>query len=75
MTAETGTYRWMAPEVIEHRPYGARADVFSFGVVLWELVTLRKPWVDDAPPDYRGNLDLYIRDAVTVRAGGGGLLF
>jgi len=50
-------------------------QVFSFGVVLWELVTLRKPWVDDAPPDYRGNLDLYIRDAVTVRAGGGGLLF
>jgi serine/threonine protein kinase len=21
MTAETGTYRWMAPEVIEHKPY------------------------------------------------------
>jgi hypothetical protein len=39
MTAETGTYRWMAPEVIEHKPYGTQADVYSFGVVLWELMT------------------------------------
>ncbi|KAG8074570.1 hypothetical protein GUJ93_ZPchr0006g43104 [Zizania palustris] len=39
MTAETGTYRWMAPEVIEHKPYDSKADVFSFGVVLWELLT------------------------------------
>ncbi|CAK9142793.1 unnamed protein product [Ilex paraguariensis] len=39
MTAETGTYRWMAPEIIEHKPYDHRADVFSFGIVLWELLT------------------------------------
>lgn len=39
MTAETGTYRWMAPEVILHKPYGPKADVFSFGLVLWELLT------------------------------------
>jgi serine/threonine protein kinase len=26
MTAETGTYRWMAPEVIEHKPYREKAD-------------------------------------------------
>uniref|UniRef100_A0A1D1Z628 non-specific serine/threonine protein kinase n=1 Tax=Anthurium amnicola TaxID=1678845 RepID=A0A1D1Z628_9ARAE len=44
MTAETGTYRWMAPEVIEHKPYDHKADVFSFGVVLWELLTARLPY-------------------------------
>lgn len=49
MTAETGTYRWMAPEVIEHQPYGAAADVFSFGVVLWELLTGRIPYADMTP--------------------------
>ncbi|XP_075474175.1 serine/threonine-protein kinase STY46-like isoform X2 [Primulina tabacum] len=44
MTAETGTYRWMAPEVIEHKPYDHKVDVFSFGVVLWELLTGKLPY-------------------------------
>lgn len=44
MTAETGTYRWMAPEVIEHKPYDQKADVFSFAIVLWELLTAKLPY-------------------------------
>ncbi|GJW09939.1 serine/threonine-protein kinase STY17-like protein isoform X1 [Tanacetum coccineum] len=44
MTAETGTYRWMAPEVIEHKPYDHKADVFSFAIVLWELLTGEFPY-------------------------------
>ncbi|KAJ4702200.1 putative Protein kinase [Melia azedarach] len=49
MTAETGTYRWMAPEVIEHKPYNQKADVFSFGVLLWELLTGKLPYEDLTP--------------------------
>ncbi|KAG8378000.1 hypothetical protein BUALT_Bualt08G0092600 [Buddleja alternifolia] len=49
MTAETGTYRWMAPEVIEHKPYNHKADVFSFGVVLWELLTGKLPYAHLTP--------------------------
>ncbi|XP_057987575.1 serine/threonine-protein kinase STY46 isoform X1 [Hevea brasiliensis] len=44
MTAETGTYRWMAPEVIEHNPYDHKVDVFSFSIVLWELLTGKLPY-------------------------------
>ncbi|XP_038705280.1 serine/threonine-protein kinase STY46-like isoform X2 [Tripterygium wilfordii] len=49
MTAETGTYRWMAPEVIEHRPYDHKADVFSFGIVMWELLTGKLPYENMTP--------------------------
>ncbi|KAI5596645.1 hypothetical protein POPTR_002G015400v4 [Populus trichocarpa] len=49
MTAETGTYRWMAPEVIEHKPYDHKADVFSFGIVLWELLTGKLPYEQLSP--------------------------
>ncbi|GJN25957.1 hypothetical protein PR202_gb13847 [Eleusine coracana subsp. coracana] len=49
MTAETGTYRWMAPEVINHKPYDYKADVFSFAVVLWELATSKIPYENMTP--------------------------
>ncbi|XP_038906334.1 serine/threonine-protein kinase STY17-like isoform X3 [Benincasa hispida] len=49
MTAETGTYRWMAPEVIEHKPYDHKADVFSFGIALWELLTGEIPYSSMTP--------------------------
>lgn len=34
---------WAAPERLAGEAYSFSADVFSFGVVLWELVTLREP--------------------------------
>ncbi|KAI3736649.1 hypothetical protein L2E82_26588 [Cichorium intybus] len=49
MTAETGTYRWMAPEVINHQQYDQKADVFSFAIVLWELVTAKVPYENMTP--------------------------
>lgn len=49
MTAETGTYRWMAPEIINHNPYDHKADVFSFAIVLWELITLKIPYDNMTP--------------------------
>ena len=38
-----GTPAWQAPEVLAGGSYTDRADVFSLGVVLWELVTQRDP--------------------------------
>ena len=46
MTGETGTYFYMAPEVLRCDPYGPPADVYSFGVLLCEAATLAKPYSD-----------------------------
>ncbi|KAF1886610.1 hypothetical protein Lal_00045843 [Lupinus albus] len=39
-----GTPEWMAPEVLRNEPANEKCDVYSFGVILWELATTRIPW-------------------------------
>ncbi|XP_057850097.2 probable serine/threonine-protein kinase SIS8 [Cryptomeria japonica] len=39
-----GTAEWMAPEVLRNEPSNEKCDVYSFGVILWELTTLQQPW-------------------------------
>ncbi|XP_043690935.1 serine/threonine-protein kinase EDR1 [Telopea speciosissima] len=39
-----GTPEWMAPEVLRNEPSNEKCDVYSFGIILWELATLRMPW-------------------------------
>ena len=43
-TAETGTYRWMAPEVLAHRPYGLPVDVYSYSIVIFEVLVGEAPY-------------------------------
>ncbi|MCO5593145.1 hypothetical protein L7F22_047151 [Adiantum nelumboides] len=49
MKGYTGTYRWMAPEMIKERPCSRKVDVYSFGIVLWELLTCLTPYEDMTP--------------------------
>ncbi|CAD5188729.1 unnamed protein product [Musa acuminata subsp. malaccensis] len=44
-----GTYRWMAPEMIKEKPYTRKVDVYSFGIVLWELTTALVPYQGMTP--------------------------
>ncbi|KAK4274579.1 hypothetical protein QN277_017778 [Acacia crassicarpa] len=39
-----GTPEWMAPEVLRNEPANEKCDVYSFGVILWELTTTKIPW-------------------------------
>ncbi|CAM8982140.1 unnamed protein product [Rhodiola kirilowii] len=39
-----GTAEWMAPEVLRNEPSNEKCDVYSYGVILWELATMQQPW-------------------------------
>eukprot|EP01104_Vermistella_antarctica_P014169 TRINITY_DN4418_c0_g1_i3.p1 TRINITY_DN4418_c0_g1~~TRINITY_DN4418_c0_g1_i3.p1 ORF type:complete len:192 (+),score=38.63 TRINITY_DN4418_c0_g1_i3:405-980(+) len=49
MTSTTGTVGWMAPEVFLGKKYSTAADVYSFGIVLWELWTRQDPFGNLSP--------------------------
>ncbi|XP_076960037.1 uncharacterized protein LOC143636284 [Bidens hawaiensis] len=46
LTTKTGkgTPQWMAPEVLRNEQADEKSDIYSFGVVLWELTTDKIPW-------------------------------
>jgi len=48
MTKAAGTLLWMAPEVFRgDQNYTGGVDVYSYGIMMWELATRKKPWVDE----------------------------
>ncbi|CAK4671278.1 unnamed protein product [Aphanomyces euteiches] len=50
MTVGVGTYRWMAPEILQLNHYSVAADIFSFGMILSELDTHKIPYADVTNP-------------------------
>lgn len=55
-----GSPLWMAPEVISGSPSDIKSDIYSFGLILWEIVTGSRPF-----PDICNFLQL--REAICVR--------
>ena len=45
------TPRYMAPEIGLEHGYGLPSDVYSFGILLWEICALVKPFAAIASPD------------------------
>jgi serine/threonine protein kinase len=44
MTGHIGSPRYMAPEVATSRKYNETCDVYSYGIVIWEVLTLHKSY-------------------------------
>jgi serine/threonine protein kinase len=44
MSRAVGTFRYMSPENSGSHEYGFPADVYSFAILLWEVMTLDKPF-------------------------------
>lgn len=47
MTPCAGTLNWMAPEVLMGHYYDEKADVYSYGMVLFELISSEVPFEDE----------------------------
>ncbi len=58
LAGNTGTSRYMAIEVIRKHPYNCKVDVFSFSILLWELMALCKP--------YEGLVGQQVKECVSV---------
>ena len=39
MTGNTGTLAYMAPEVALRKPYNEKVDVYSFAILLWQMLS------------------------------------
>ena len=41
-----GTILYMAPEVLSSKPYGPSADMFSIGIIMWEIWNKKRAYTD-----------------------------
>jgi tRNA A-37 threonylcarbamoyl transferase component Bud32 len=68
MSAAVGTPEYAAPEQVDHSPNtDPRADIYSLGVVLYEMLTGERPSGDIIPPSKRVQVDVRI-DEIVLRA-------
>jgi len=53
MTGETGSERYMAPEVAQHQDYDGKADVYSFAMILFYMAARARPFAGYSPEAMR----------------------
>ncbi|EAY19177.1 TKL family protein kinase [Trichomonas vaginalis G3] len=50
MTKMIGTPHWMAPEVFSSNDYTNKVDIYSFAILLWELISEERPYKGYSAP-------------------------
>ena len=46
MSGDAGSMRYKAPEVAKSEPYNHKADIYAFGLILWQMCALKTPFED-----------------------------
>lgn len=59
LTGETGSYRYMAPEVFRHEPYNSSVDVYSYSMIMYQLFECQPPFSGMDPIDAARQASLY----------------
>lgn len=59
MTGETGSYRYMAPEVFRHEPYNSSVDVYSYSMIMYQLFETQPPFSGMDPIGAAKNAAMY----------------
>ena len=49
MMDDDGLWQWMAPEAMEDNRIDYKCDVYSYGIVMWELAYQAIPWAEWVP--------------------------
>lgn len=49
--------RWIAPEVLRDEPYDHKSDVYSFAIILWELIEGKVPFMDQQRYNWAHNVE------------------
>lgn len=53
MTGMVGTMRYMSPEVCRHQPYNTKADIYSWSIVSYEVLSQSMPFDTMSPEEYQ----------------------
>lgn len=49
MNTFVGTIFYTCPEIVQSKPYSDKADIWSLGVVMYELISLKQPFAGENP--------------------------
>ena len=66
-TGFLGTARWVAPEILKGGKYDIKADIFSYGMIVMELLTEKIPYSDIVKSEVGKDRDIikeYVNDKI-----------